>query len=59
MTGSRILPERGIGLMKPVVTVETPPGGPGSLVMIVLGVIGLVLSLRGEVDSAQQESQPA
>jgi hypothetical protein len=45
--------------MKPIVTVETPPGGPGSLVMIVLGVIGLVLSLRGEVDSAQQESQPA
>jgi len=49
----------GIGLMKPIVTVETPPGGPGSLVMIVLGAIGLVLSLRGGADSAQQESQPA
>ena len=40
----------GVGLVKPIVTVETPPGGPASLVMIVLGMIGLVLSLRGEAD---------
>ena len=39
-----------IGLTKPIVTVGTPPGGPGNLVMIALGVIGLVLSLRGEGD---------
>ena len=39
-----------IGLTKPIVTVGTPPGGPGNLVMIALGVMGLVLSLRGEGD---------
>lgn len=35
-----------IGLAKPMVTVGTPPGGPGSFVLIALGAIGLVLSLR-------------
>jgi hypothetical protein len=35
-----------IGFSKPIVTVETPPGGPGGFVMIALGVAGLVLSLR-------------
>ena len=49
----------GIGLSKPIVTVETPPGGPGSLVMIVLGIIGLVLSLRGEADLPPQVSEHA
>ena len=36
----------GVGLAKPVVTIGTPPGAPGSFVMIALGAIGLVLSLR-------------
>jgi hypothetical protein len=35
-----------IGFAKPIVTVGTPPGGPGSIAMIALGAIGLVLSLR-------------
>jgi hypothetical protein len=35
-----------IGLMKPIVTVETPPGAPGTLLLMALGVIGLVLSLH-------------
>ena len=35
-----------IGFAKPIVTVGTPPGGPGSFAMIALGVLGLVLSLR-------------
>ena len=35
-----------IGSVKPIVTSGTPPGGPGSFVMIALGAIGLVLSLR-------------
>lgn len=48
----------GIGLAKPIVTLETPPGGPGTLVLIVLGGIGLVLSLRGEADPRQRESEP-
>jgi len=49
----------GIGLTKPIVTVGTPPGGPGGLVLIVLAMLGLILSLRGEADLAQQESEPA
>lgn len=49
----------GIGLAKPIVTVETPPGGPGSLVLIVVGIIGLVLSLRRKEDSPLPESEPA
>ena len=28
-----------IGAMKPVVTLEVPPGGPGSILLIVLGVL--------------------
>jgi len=48
-----------IGTVKPIVTVGTPPGGPGSLVMIALGVIGLVLSLRRENDSLQPETEAA
>ena len=48
----------GIGLAKPIVTVETPPGGPGSLVLIVVGIIGLVLSLRRKEDSPLPESEP-
>lgn len=35
-----------IGFAKPIVTVGTPPGGPGSFVLIALGAIGFVLSLR-------------
>ncbi len=41
----------GIGLTKPIVAVETPPGAPGSLVLIV-PVLGLALSLRGEASQA-------
>lgn len=48
-----------IGLTKPIVTVGTPPGGPGGLVLIVLAMLGLILSLRGEANWAQQESEPA
>jgi hypothetical protein len=48
-----------MGLTKPIVTIETPPGATGNLVLIVVGVIGLVLSLRGEAESAQPESEPA
>lgn len=47
----------GIGLMKPIVTVGTPPGATGSFVLIALGVMGLILSLRGEVDLPDQESE--
>jgi hypothetical protein len=35
-----------IGAMKPVVTLETPPGGPASIGAIVVSLVGLVLSLR-------------
>jgi len=35
-----------IGAMKPIVTLETAPGGPGSLVFIVVAAMGLILSLR-------------
>ena len=42
----------GIGLTKPIVTVGTPPGSSGSFVLIVLGIIGLALSLRGEAFQA-------
>jgi hypothetical protein len=47
----------GIGLTKPIITVGTPPGGPGSFVLIAIGVMGLILSLRGEVDLPDQESE--
>ena len=35
----------GLGIWKPMQTLETPPGGPGSLVFVVLGVAMLALSL--------------
>jgi hypothetical protein len=35
-----------IGSMKPIVTVGTPPGGPGSFAVIALAALGLFLSLR-------------
>ena len=36
----------GVGAMKPIVTMDTAPGGPGSIVMVVIAIIGIVLSLR-------------
>lgn len=42
-----------IGIMKPIVTVETPPGGPMGYVFVVLAIVGLTLSLRWKEDPAQ------
>jgi hypothetical protein len=39
-----------IGAMKPIVTLEIPPGGPGSFVFIFLAALGLFLSLRWKDD---------
>ena len=36
----------GVGAMKPIVTMDTAPGGPGNIVMVVIAIIGIVLSLR-------------
>ena len=41
-----------IGAMKPIVTVETPRGGPASLIFIVVAALGLILSLRWKDDPA-------
>ena len=35
-----------IGAVKPIETVGTPPGGPGSYIFMGIALIGLVLSLR-------------
>ena len=40
-----------MGSMKPFVTLETAPGGPGSFVFIALALVGLVLSLRWPQES--------
>lgn len=40
-----------IGSVKPIATLGTPPGRPGSLVVIGLAAVGLVLSLRWKDDS--------
>ena len=37
-----------VGAMKPIVTLETPPGGPGSIVLVVIAITCIVLCLRGE-----------
>ena len=37
----------GIGAMKPIVTIGTPPGRPGSTVMVGIAIICLFLSMRG------------
>jgi hypothetical protein len=37
----------GIGATKPIVTIGTAPGGPGSIVMVGIVIICLFLSLRG------------
>lgn len=44
-----------IGAMKPVVTLATPPGASGSLVVIVIAVTCLILSLRGIAHSAPRD----
>ena len=35
-----------VGLMKPIVTLERPPGAAGNLIFTGLGLIGLVLAMR-------------
>ena len=42
-----------IGAIKPIFTVETPPGGPLGYAMVVLAIVGLTLSLRWKEDPAQ------
>jgi hypothetical protein len=42
----------GIGAMKPIVTIGTPPGGPGSTVMVGIAMICLFLSMRGASGAA-------
>ena len=42
------LGHKGIGLMKPIVRIGTPPGSFVSVALIALSIIGLVLSLRGK-----------
>ena len=42
-----------IGAMKPIVTVETPPGARFGFVMIILAILGLVLSLLWKEDPAR------
>jgi hypothetical protein len=37
----------GIGLTKPIATIGTAPGGPGSIVMVGIAIVCLFLSLRG------------
>ena len=41
-----------VGSMKPLVTLGTPPGAPGSLLLLAAGVVGLVLSLRWREQAA-------
>ena len=45
-----------IGAVKPVITLATLPGEPGSLVVIVIAVTCLFLSLRGIADSGQRDA---
>jgi hypothetical protein len=45
-----------IGAWKPIVTLETPPGGPGSILVLALSLIGLVLSLRWNEDPSEAQS---
>ncbi len=37
-----------IGLNKPLLTIDTPPGATGNLILIVLSIIGLAISLRSK-----------
>jgi hypothetical protein len=46
-----------VGSMKPIVTLATPPGRPGSFVFIAVALVGLVLSLRSEEDTATSASE--
>jgi hypothetical protein len=46
-----------VGAMKPIVTLGTPPGGPGSIVLVAIAITCVVLCLRGaggEGGSAQR-----
>ncbi len=45
-----------VGAMKPITTLETPPGGPGSVVIALIAITALVLSLRGADNSPDPES---
>lgn len=42
----------GIGWMKPLETLDTPPGGPVSFVLVGLSLVGLVLSLYRKPDAS-------
>lgn len=45
-----------VGAMKPIVTIDTAPGGPGSIVVVVMAITGIVLCLRGEGGSVKRET---
>ena len=45
-----------VGAMKPIVTIDTAPGGPGSIVVVVMAITCIVLCLRGEGGSVKRET---
>ncbi len=45
----------GLGMWKPIQTLETPPGGPGGLVFIVLGATMLAFSLWRRSEAPGEE----
>ena len=48
----------GLGMWKPMQTLETPPGGPGSYLFLVLGVAMLALSLWQRREAPREELAP-